>query len=292
MFKEFDFSILNDLEYKEDAVREDIVKPILTKLGYTPSGNNKMIRSRSLEHPFVYIGSQKRKINIIPDYVLEVSNSPKLILDAKGPNEDILKGKNVEQAFSYAIHPDIRVRYYALCNGRQLSIFDVTKRNHIAIIDVNELDENWDTVHRLLSPIALTKPELLNFKPDYGMYMLKAGAPRGQRHHFEPMGVPMIAKVEDNLYTICVNIGFGEDYLATSFDFGKKEYKQLLSCLPKEASKEIRNGLRRQPYRVLLEENTPEVCIDAILGSGRYSNENEEYIPLIVERFRRYVKQP
>ena len=49
------------------------------------------------------------------------------MLDAKAPNENIDTGKNVEQAYSYAMHRDVRVQFYGLCNGRKFVVYDVTK---------------------------------------------------------------------------------------------------------------------------------------------------------------------
>jgi hypothetical protein len=86
LFKDYDFCALDDPDYKEDAVREDIVTPILKRLGYQPTGENKMIRTKSLTHPFVYIGTKKHKVNIIPDYLLQVSSTYVFTLDAKAPN--------------------------------------------------------------------------------------------------------------------------------------------------------------------------------------------------------------
>lgn len=125
LFENFDFAVLNSPEYKEDAVREDILTPVLKKLGYQPYGVNKMIRSKAIPHPFVYIGSTSNKIFIIPDYLLQVDNLNVLVIDAKSPKENIREGKNVQQVFSYAIHPDIRTNMYGLCNGREISIFSV-----------------------------------------------------------------------------------------------------------------------------------------------------------------------
>src|ERR1019366_9459330 len=102
LFAHFDFNVLNESHYKEDAVREDIVAPILKKLGYSASGSNRMIRSKPLVHPFVQIGTKPHRVNIIPDYLLEVKGRYVFTLDAKAPNENIRKGRNVEQAFSYA----------------------------------------------------------------------------------------------------------------------------------------------------------------------------------------------
>lgn len=76
IFGNFDFSCLSDYEFKEDAVREDIIAPLLRSIGYSATGKNKMIRSRSLTHPYVMFGSQKRKVNIIPDYLLQVDGKP------------------------------------------------------------------------------------------------------------------------------------------------------------------------------------------------------------------------
>ena len=46
-----------------------------------------------------------------------------MILDAKRPSEEIVNSVHVEQAYSYAIHPEVRCKIYGLCNGRQLSLF-------------------------------------------------------------------------------------------------------------------------------------------------------------------------
>ncbi len=64
LFENFDFSKLDSPDFKEDSVREVIILPILYKLGYI---NDNIVRSKSLAHPFIKIGSQKRKINIVPE---------------------------------------------------------------------------------------------------------------------------------------------------------------------------------------------------------------------------------
>ena len=83
---DFDFSCLDDPEFKEDSVRENIIAPLLRGIGWSSSGTNKIIRSRSLTHPYVMFGSQKRKLTVIPDYLLTVNGKPCFVLDAKSPN--------------------------------------------------------------------------------------------------------------------------------------------------------------------------------------------------------------
>ena len=125
LFHNFDFSLLSSNEVKEDSVREALIKPLLNALGYSASSSNRIIRSKTAEHPFVQIGSRKHNIKLIPDYLLEVDGSYAWVLDAKSPGEKITSGEHVQQIYSYAIHPDIRVKLYALCNGREFILFNI-----------------------------------------------------------------------------------------------------------------------------------------------------------------------
>jgi hypothetical protein len=73
LFGQLDFKkISSNPDFKEDSVREVIILPILKQLGYAQQN---IIRSKTLEHPFIKIGSKKRQINLIPDYALKVENN-------------------------------------------------------------------------------------------------------------------------------------------------------------------------------------------------------------------------
>ena len=85
MFDNFEFEALDDQEFKEDSVREMLVGPIVQRLGYSLTGDNRVVRSRSLLHPYVAIGSKQRKISIIPDYLFLSGDKPFWVLDAKSP---------------------------------------------------------------------------------------------------------------------------------------------------------------------------------------------------------------
>jgi len=152
LFGTFDFSLLESPNFKEDSVREELVLPILHSLGYSRDGLNQILRSKTLLHPFVNIGSKKRKIVLFPDYILVVENKPAWILDAKSPSELISTGENVEQAFSYAIHPDVRTKYYSLCNGREFIVFSIDTSEPILYFQLSEIDKYWQKLYSLLSP--------------------------------------------------------------------------------------------------------------------------------------------
>ena len=48
MFQHFDPTLFSDPDFKEDAVREVIIAPMLSKLGYHPTGNQTVVRSKAL----------------------------------------------------------------------------------------------------------------------------------------------------------------------------------------------------------------------------------------------------
>ena len=169
LFEDFDFSQLDSPDFKEDSVREVLILPILEALGYKSKGLNKIIRSRTLKHPFVKIGSKEREVKITPDYLLETNGKPLWVLDAKSPNEEIKSGKHPEQVFSYAIHPEIRANYFCLCNGREFVVFLVNQKQPVLTFHLQDIESFWPKLVELLGPTtaptitALAQPSPINF---------------------------------------------------------------------------------------------------------------------------------
>lgn len=94
LFNDLDFRRLaSDDNFKEDSVRERIILPILKELGYS---DENIFRSKTLRHPFLKVGSKKRPISLVPDYILKVDNGYAWVLDAKSPKEKIINNENVE----------------------------------------------------------------------------------------------------------------------------------------------------------------------------------------------------
>lgn len=160
IFNNFKLSSLNDPDFKEDSVREVIINPILNNLGYT---NENIVRSKTLHHPFLKIGSQKRKVNIVPDYLLKVENNYAWVLDAKSPTEEIKQGDNIEQIYSYAIHPEIRAKYFSLCNGKEFILFRNDKENPVLFFDISDINRYWEKLELLLSPSSFQKGKAFSY---------------------------------------------------------------------------------------------------------------------------------
>jgi 16S rRNA G966 N2-methylase RsmD len=154
--EDFDFSLLDDSDFKEDSVREELIKPLLNALGYYAKGKNRIIRSKVVEHPFVKVGTKKRPITNFPDYLLQAEEKNAWVLDAKSPDEEIKTGEHIEQAYFYAIHPEIRVPIFALCNGREFIAFETNNDKPVIYFRLSEREKHWEKLKSLLAPEAFT----------------------------------------------------------------------------------------------------------------------------------------
>lgn len=110
------------------------------------------MRSKALQHPFLKIGSKKRPVTLIPDYLLKVEDSYAWVLDAKAPKENIKVGGNIEQVYSYSIHPEIRTKFFALCNGLAFSLFRQDAQEPILYFELADIADYWETLAGYLSP--------------------------------------------------------------------------------------------------------------------------------------------
>ena len=287
MFSHFDFEVLDDLYFKEDSVREELIVPIIKALGYSVTGDARIVRSKPLVHPYVAIGSQRKNISIIPDYLFMLGNKPYWILDAKSPTEDILKSKHIEQAYSYAIHPEVRAELYALCNGREFILYSIGCFEPVLHFALKDIEKYWEKLFRILNPETKANPELVNYNVDYGLHVRRLGCAQDLSLSGYAVHSNNIAKIEDGLYTTSTVITLDKEYLL-SLDFNEKQLNQLLSLIPKHLAELLSNGLKRQPYHINLKNDEFKFGVEATLKSEVIHNAEESYIPFEVVEFTEY----
>lgn len=194
LFGLLDFNaIATNPDFKEDSVREVIILPILKELGYT---HENIVRSKTLQHPFLKIGSKKRPINLVPDYAIKVENNFAWVLDAKAPNQKIINDDNVEQVYSYATHPEIRSNYFTLCNGLEFSVYRTADTDKpILFFELENIENNWQDLKLLLAPTSFQVGKNFVYEPkvaykigfDYNNRPLLEEIPvkkRAARRHF------------------------------------------------------------------------------------------------------------
>ncbi len=285
--EKINFKELNNKEFKEDSVREVIISPILKALGYSAFEENRIVRSKSLEHPYIQFGTRRESIKIIPDYLCEVNGEAKFILNAKAPAENIQTGKNVEQAFSYAIHREVRVKLYALCNGLEFIIFHVDRIEPALHLNVCEIEERWEDIIKILSPIAFLKPHIFNYKPDFGVRLIKSGPTLNFECHFIGAWIGTLGRVNDDLFTFTSVIPFAEECLG-SFDFTRAQFDDFMRQVPADKYELIKSRLTSYPYSYHAESKSEsfEVTFSCKLGDRVYCNDEEYYFPLKVVSFK------
>lgn len=280
----FNFELLNSPEFKEDSVREEIILPIIKGLGYTAHKPNQIIRSRSLLHPFVSIGCQKKDIYIIPDYLFEVNDRPAWILDAKAPTESLIKSKHVEQAYSYAIHSEVRVKLFALCNGIEFVLYSIEKIEPVLHFPIKALPLYWDTLKGILAPENVFEPSSLEIKKDLGLHLKRLGFDSFESLVFPDVPITHIGQMDPDFYTLGgAVIVDGVTYIV-SFDFGENVFKQLDGKIPKKGYDILRIREAGKRRAVKFAEEVFLINIDCKIGENLEENDKEIFLPMWINR--------
>lgn len=280
---DFDFSVLDDPDFREDSVREEIITPLLKALGYGVSGPAKIIRSKRLAHPYVSIGSASKRIHIVPDYLLEVEGRYAWTLEAKAPSEQIRNSKHVEQAYSYAIHSEIRVPYFALCNGREFVLYHISRIQPLIQFDLRALANYWDDLIALLGPQRVLEFSF-SVKKDFGLHLKRLGFDSFDHLIFPNVPISYIAHLAADQYTISSGIeAEGEPYVV-SFDFDSNVREQLDGRIPREAMRLLREPFAGIVRQIEFPDATYFVNVDGRVGEKLEENANEIYLPLWINR--------
>jgi hypothetical protein len=281
----FDFELLKNPEFKEDSVREELVVPIIKGLGYSAEKPHQIIRSRKLLHPFVSIGSKRKGIYMVPDYLFEVDGKPAWILDAKAPTEQITKSEHVEQAYSYAIHSEVRVNFFALCNGREFILYNIQKIEPILHFPMAALPLHWEVLKKYLSPEKVFSDNHFQLAKDLGLHLKRLGFDKYDSLVFPNVPITQIGQLDPNMFTLSGGVkDDGVNYVVT-FDFAENLLNQLKGKIPGKAIEKLQ--VRNQKSRLVVKfgDRAYLASIDCRVGETLQENKDEIFLPLIVNQF-------
>jgi len=143
----------------ETDVRETIVRPFLHQLGYRQGTEHNIRTEIPLRYPYKSLGRRKPTdppLRGKPDYVCEVIPFARWVLEVKGPNVE-LSSEDVFQAHSYAVHPEIAARLFALTNGRWFRVY-LSDCPDTPVMEWKLADQDavWVNIQNLLGPNALS----------------------------------------------------------------------------------------------------------------------------------------
>lgn len=173
MFEQISFQNLNETD-----VREEILAPLIRKLGYRSGSDHNVIREQSLRYPRAFIGRKNLKKDPIlrgkADYILEAGSVVRWVVEAKAPDVEI-DIDSIEQAYTYANHPEVRAVYFLISNGRKFTVYQTNRgpdSEPILEISYDELNTYYQKLENLLSPNSILR--------DHPEVELDMGEPLGQ----------------------------------------------------------------------------------------------------------------
>jgi hypothetical protein len=149
----------------ETDVREEIIAPLIREMGYRSGTENNVLREQSLRYDRHYLGRKDEKkdppLRGKADYILEAGGLVRWVIEAKAPSSEITLDE-VEQAWTYANHPEVSAIYFSLCNGRVFQIYQTNhgpKKEPIFSISYEQLykPEFRSILENILSPQALLR---------------------------------------------------------------------------------------------------------------------------------------
>jgi hypothetical protein len=169
-----DFSQLNETD-----VREEIIAPLVRELGYRSASEHNVLREQSLRYPRAFLGRKNPDRDPLlrgkADYILEAGRKVRWVIEAKAPGGNIGIDE-IEQAWTYANHPEVRAIYFVLCNGQSLEVYQTNHGPSVPpVISLSyeqmQTEAAKQALLNLLSPDALLR--------DHGSVKIDIGPPLG-----------------------------------------------------------------------------------------------------------------
>lgn len=286
LYKDFNFSLLADPRFKEESVREELIAPLIKDLGYSNSGNTQVIRNHGLKHPFVSIGSRRKNITVIPDYLMQVNEKPAWIFEAKSPTEEITDAKHIEQAYSYAIHPEIRVNYFALCNGHHFSLYNISRPKPLFHFSLRAVDLYSSMLKELLSPTnVFTYPDKALIK-DLGLHIKRLGFKSSDAILIIGSNPLSIIKYNDNLFSYSAPVGDEKTAYLGTYDFDLEIANQLRPIMGERDFIQVMQPTNGRQLQFNLDRKLNlNIRIALPENENLIENEDEIYLPLSIKEF-------
>ena len=188
----------------EQDVRERIIYPLLTRLGYSP---DMVTTELTLKYEWLFLGHKKgtkkdRPLTGKPDYIMDVDGRLRWVVDAKKPGE--ISDDDREQAFSYAMHPQVPAIVFAVISGTHFEVyhtFEKPEAGPLISFRFEELETNFQKLANLVSPSGL--------RLSHPGFELDAGMPLAP-------GLRSFAKIEAGKMTYTECPPFGENVVGLS----------------------------------------------------------------------------
>lgn len=150
------FDVMNETD-----VREIIVRPLLHRLGYSHGSEANIRTEVSLKYPRAFLGRKKAGKDPAlagrADYICEVISYGRWVVEVKPPSEAIGTDA-VQQAHTYAAHPEIGAAFILVTNGRRFALYRTGALDTpLLAFDHDQLEQSLLTLFNIIGPDAIKK---------------------------------------------------------------------------------------------------------------------------------------
>jgi hypothetical protein len=155
----------------ETDVREKLVRPFLVRLGYEHGTEANIRTEQTFRYEKAFLGRKNPKKDPAlvgrADYILEIASVGRWVVEVKAPTEKLSRDV-VEQAHTYAAHPEVAALFFLITNGRSFHLY---RTSHLDVPlmawEWEETDEVFLAVSNLISPEAIRRKVNI-LQPDKG----------------------------------------------------------------------------------------------------------------------------
>lgn len=146
----------------EADVREEVIAPLIRKLGYRTGTEHNVRREVDLRYSSVQLGRQKQSdppLRGRADYILEAGGKVRWVVEAKAPSEE-LDDLIAAQAWTYANHPDVRATYFLVTNGRLFRLYQTNRKPEAALVlefRFEEIEAKLPAILNTLAPASVLR---------------------------------------------------------------------------------------------------------------------------------------
>jgi|GEM_PF-743458 len=142
----------------EQGVREAIIYPFLKTLGYEPGSEADIIFEYRLHYDRFFLGHKTKNDPILrgrADYVCQILGVTRWTIEAKPPSTPLTKD-DVQQAFTYAAHPEVAAPLFVITNGHEFRIYKIHNLEHPELTwSLDQMPDRMPEILAILSPDAI-----------------------------------------------------------------------------------------------------------------------------------------
>lgn len=148
-------------DMNETDVREIIVRPLLARLGYAHGTQANIRTEQTFRYGKAFLGrkSPGKDPDLVgrADYTLEVIGHGRWVTEVKAPSESLTRDV-VEQAHTYAAHPEVAALFFLVTNGREFRLYRTSSLDMpVMAWSFDETEEVFLAVSNLISPDAIKR---------------------------------------------------------------------------------------------------------------------------------------